>query len=76
MYPPVPSKHNMLKSQRINIRKVLKDTDLNSKILTKRQLLLKEAEKRGIVFEKKPTVAELEQKMNITKRKIWKTIRR
>ena len=68
MYPPIPSRENLVKLQRVNIGKLKGGNTLNDKILTKRQLLMKQANKQGIVFSKKPTVQELEKILNIRKR--------
>ncbi|APC25640.1 hypothetical protein BST79_gp127 [Only Syngen Nebraska virus 5] len=68
MYPPVPSRENLAKVRQVNIGKLRGGNSLNNKILTRRQFLMKQAEKKGLVLSKKMTVPELEKMLNIRKR--------
>lgn len=59
MYPPVPSIGNVKKSREVNVTNLKKKKSLENMVLTKKQLMLRNAKKQGLVFEKKPSVAEL-----------------
>ena len=76
MYPPVPSRENLARVQQINVGKIKGGNSLNDKILTRRQILMKQAGKKGLVFTKKPTVPELEKMLNIRKRTLTHCISR